>query len=280
MKRRTLLAGVSLGPGLFAGCLGRTPKADGNQTNTTNGTSPSTENNTTQMDDAQSSEIEYEQCEAPYVNPNKTELPAPAQKEITTALQGGEYETTNDLILPQVFDIQESYIKMDRTDGRTVYYTANVEKDGEINRLSLTEEFPPVGSLYFRNITPEIRTFDIRLVYHADITTDSAYKGQGDVLFDETVELAALDKVEGHKVALLDYGEYRFGTYRLEISVDGENDDVVWSMSEEHDALDNAIEYTGSGELSPPKRRLSEYGTLRNCSWDEDGNLVSGLGSH
>ena len=82
MKRRKRLSGIGVLASGLSGCLGTL----------------SGENNS----------VEYEQCGLSYID--IADLPGPARKEVTTAIGEGVYQTDGELVLPEVMDIERSYL--------------------------------------------------------------------------------------------------------------------------------------------------------------------------
>lgn len=243
--------------GMLAGCL------------SSDSTDPDANRSTsTESDTSESEEVEYEQCGKPYLN--ASELPQAAEEEVKAVLEEGAHETKDDLILPQVIDIEKSYVT---TSEPIVYYTAEVEEEGDTNRLLLHEEFPETNPLKVGNETEEDVTYDIHLEYVAEINDEADFETEGEVLFEERVEVEA----ESEGVELNDDVDYRFGTYRAAVEVIEleMEDEFIWEMYEEY-ANQGFVTINGVGNLTHMGQSESEYGMGGLCGWNEDGELTQG----
>jgi len=242
--------------GMLAGCLS-------NDFTDPDATRP----NGTESDTSESGEVEYEQCGMSYVN--ASELPQAAEEEVKAVFDEGAYETKDDLILPQVIDITESYIT---TSEPIVYYTAEVEEEEDTNRLLLHEEFPETNPLMVGNETEEDVTYDIHLEYVAEINDEADFETEGEVLFEERVEVEA----ESEGVELNDDVDYRFGTYRAAVEVIEleMEEEFIWEMYDEY-ANQGYINLDAEGNLRHMGQSESDYGVGGPpCEWNDEGELT------
>ena len=296
MKRRNLLAKAGLTTTILAGCL---KNETGENRETTDGRGNSTDESGNDSDKDGKNEVTYEQCaSSSYVT--IASLPAPAEVEILTAILDGEYKTSQNLVLPQAYNIQSTYFTRYNDKNNKIYYIVGAEKDGHLNRLRVKETFPETDPVRLSNKTTDDLTFDIRLQYanvvplHDD-RAKTIIENKGQVLVEETVEVAPpqnpmvaetdhqfpTDAEEDHITTLALGGDekYRYGSYQAEVSVNELDitESMTWVMWEEYDSP-GVIELNSRVGLSHHHGHLSEIGTLGDCEWNDNGELIEGPG--
>lgn len=178
MKRRNLLVGTGL-VATLAGCLG--------------------------SDSDVPDELKYEQC-GNYIIP-VTVFPRAVKNEVITAIEDGEFETDDELILTKVVDIDQSYLRQsDQEDSyRYQYYDMNVETFEGTTLLSAEEVLPETRSVGLSNRTENDLLVDIRIEH------------ENELLLQESIDVRA-----DTRIRLEGENEYRYGDYRAEISVPNE----------------------------------------------------------
>ncbi|WP_226482436.1 hypothetical protein [Natrinema amylolyticum] len=219
-------------------------------------------------------EVTYEQCGHTYISV-PADLPTAAEEEVLTAIEEGSYETSNRLILPQAFDLEDLYL-IQRDSRDKTYYTAETEEGGAINRLRVTETFPETGPVMLRNDTERDLTFDVRIEYAATVDHEVDIETDGEVFFEETVSVEA-----GQSTELIGDATYRYGNYLAAINIAELQlkETVSWVMWEEWDSQ-GVIRLTTEEELDHVSRAHSEIGLAPDCEWNENGDLVRGISSN
>lgn len=231
MKRRILLAAASFSLTGFAGCIGSLSEENDRET--------------------EEKSDPYEQCEDNFIHTRY--LPDSAKDEAIAAMEDGVYETENELILPKVIKIDDSYL-FRTTDDSIYYYQMTVESNGSMTLLRAEETSPEASSISMRNYSNNDCTFDLRIEY------------EGDLLIEETVDIPAQETIN------LDNDiNYQFGSYRAEIvvhSMEGsEGREMSWEVSP---GLSQAqIVIFSSGEVSYEQGDAE----IRYCKWNDDGEL-------
>jgi len=204
--------------------------------------------------------IEYEQC-GKRVIPIR-ELPAPAEDEVMIALEEGEYESDNSVILPDVMDIDESYLS---SDGSFVYYTVVVERDETVTRLQLERDYPSTSA-----------TASILNALEDDVTAEVHIenKATDEILVSETIELKADEEVEFNGDI-----EYRYGRYNAEFTItkngSKRSETVSWSDHEYIGPYPNYTIQTFSEEGMLSWEAGDHHDPLP-CEWNDNGELIEG----
>lgn len=234
MNRRTILSLLTTGTVTTAGCTSRIGLKGGNDT-----------------DNRGSDTKEYEKCGNYIIY--TYELPGSAKDEAIAAIEDNHYDTEGELLLPEVVDINKSYLSR-RKDGERVYYEMTVETDGDVTRLRAEETLPETGAVRVENATEKDLTVDIRIEH------------EGDLLVERTVDIGAQENVK-----LNENTEYEYGNYRAEVKVRNETKFETTELTWEVHSLQADIHIGPDGI-----RRLLSAHERRPCKWNGDGELVSG----
>lgn len=143
-------------------------------------------------------------------------LPGSAKDEVIAAIEDDHYETEEELLLPEVVDVNESYL-LHREGGERVYYKMSVETDGEATSLRAGETLPEPDAVWVENTTEKGLTVDIHIEH------------EGDLLVERTVDIGAHEDVE-----LNENTEYEYGNYRVEVKVHNEtkfeDTELTWEV--------------------------------------------------
>ncbi|MDS0477984.1 hypothetical protein [Natrinema sp. 1APR25-10V2] len=235
MKRRTLLTVLSMGTVTTAGCI----------TGLNRGTS---------TNNGGADQREYERCGKYIIDVNS--LPDTAKDEARTAIEDDHYETAGELLLPEVVDINGSYISR-RKDGERVYYELSVEPGGEVTRLRAEEMLPKTSAVQVENATERNLTANVRIEH------------EGDLLVEKTVDIGV-----GGDVDLDEEAEYKYGSYRAEVNVPNEKKlkatELTWGV--------NSWSFQADIVITSDRIRLRQaVAESESCKWNRDGELVSGL---
>ncbi|MFP8890617.1 hypothetical protein ACLI4U_12680 [Natrialbaceae archaeon A-CW2] len=285
MKRRDILAGVAVSTGFVAGCLsGANETSDGRRDDESEDDhSDGSENNDSDEIDedvngekAEDENGSYERCTNRVVGVGS--LPESARDEVLTAIEQGEYETEDDLILPKTIDIDNAFLASGNQNhgmdvSETNFYKANLSKTNGRMRLQVEEKVPSAGSVSLTNrlsMDEDVMMFDVRIEY---LTED-------EVLTDETVKLGNRESIR------FGGADYRWGDYRAEISTEIDDEqvssEVEWTVNnyrsvpelnvsitddESYDELIRIIRYY-------PYRHSEGLGSI--CRWNQAGELTKG----
>lgn len=239
MKRRDLLAAASITTVLTAGCLSGSDNVNGEQS----------EDNSSADDDESADEnsddIEYERCDARFVHISA--LPDPAEEEARRAIEDGEYEIDDRLLLSEVVNIFTAVF----IDGPT-YYSGITEHDGDEMRLLMEEIRPQTQPLTLQNYADK------------DVTANVRIELDGDVLVDESVEIEASEAVP-----LGDDDQYRFGSYYAEVKIEELEleDDMSWRVNESSHHSDISFDEQSLF------REFQEDSSPLYCEWTDDGEV-------
>jgi hypothetical protein len=236
MKRRNLLAGIPLVATGFSGCLsGRTNDQNDSQRT--------------------AEQINYEECSKYIVDVGN--LPSAAEDEVRAAIEDEGYETDDELILTKVIDIDQSYLEED-INGETFYYEATVETDDGSTRLFIEKVVPEhrEGPITIWNTTENDLTVNIRIEY------------EGDLFFEESIEIRA-----GETFEVKGESKYRYGVYHAEINVPNEEtiteNENTWLAYRRQ--VHPLIEIREQEGIQFGDR--NEVDAAPSCLWNEDGEL-------
>jgi len=244
MKRRNLLAGIPLVATGLSGCLsGRTNEQK-------NSEDINEENN-------------YQVCNEKTISIGR--LPSAAKDEIRAAIEDGEYKTDGELILTKVVNIGQSYLE-DDVDGEIIYYEAAVETGDSSTRLFVEKTWPKQqgGPITFENTTEK------------DLTVDSRIEYEGELFFEESIDIRA-----GEEIEVKGENEYRYGEYHAEISVPNEekilDDEDTWRVDDFYGNPTIKIRID-EGEGNDTDSIYFDYPTddaypSGPCSWNDNGEL-------
>ncbi|AGB36524.1 hypothetical protein [Natronococcus occultus] len=239
MKRRKLLASIGLGTSVVAGCLSDDEQDGGN----------------TSSGDNEVKYSDYEVCDHEWAPVNR--LPEPAEEETVAAIEGGKYETTDELLLPELIDIGTTYI----TDSGA-YYEPAVTEDGEVSQLQVEETLPREGrELTVKNRLKEDVSIDIRIEHE---------HSEGKLL-DDPVLIDEQIKIEARSQTTVSNTDY-FGEYTGEFAVSELNlsTEETWRVHE--NASTKGLWITSDEELRFEALYVRDETPF--CQWDEDGNLT------
>jgi len=236
----------------ITGCLDNTDNENGDGESNDGSMNTNTEGQNT---------ISYEQCGKRIIPIG--ELPSPAKNEAMVALEEGKYESDDSVVIPNVMDIEESYVKS--PEDSLTYYKVQVETDGNVTRLCLEKESPPVSTPPSMSNSLED---DVMIdVYIENETTD-------EVLVSETIELKAGKEIEFNGDV-----DYRYGRYNAEFIIKKNGDKISetksWTYNEyttfpaEFSILTISDEVVVGREVGPEAHPLP-------CEWNDDGELVEG----
>lgn len=223
MHRRRILAasGVALG-GLapFAGCLedGGPDADDDDRDGTDDGSDGADDGDGGGENDDGTADLdptEFEQCGRLVVSDD--EFPDPAREELRAAVDGG-YETTEEPFVPNMIDVDASYVSV---DGDT--YRIHVEREADRVRLTAEETIPARG---VRSVRLDNRT-DVDLTASLSVVRDRD---------DETMVDAATELAAGESESVGGAFQRQFGRYEATITVEptadaagDDADDLEWS---------------------------------------------------
>ena len=256
MKRRDLLAKTGLTATILAGCLNE-------------------------------NRITYEQCRNTLIDIPE-DLPKPAKIEMSTAIEENEYRTSDNLVLPQAFNLEKTYFTTRDNKNDRIYYKAKNKNDGDTNRLRVERSAPKCDELKLYNGRRENLTFDIRLKYSNVVPLDkdrtkSIIENKGRVLVEETVDVEAqgplgLEREEVPKdtttLALNSDEKYRYGSYQADVSINELDlkESITWTMWREY----TTIGWIG---VSSSRGLYHRHGgdmvdERRDCKWNSDGDLI------
>ena len=113
--------------------------------------------------------------------------------------------------------VDETFLVEEGAEDDVRYYDLEVETDGDQTRLHAEETIPETEPVEVRNRERDELTIDIHLEY------------DGETLLEETVTFES-----GEVVSLGEDLEYRYGSYRAEVTIPetGVTDDEEWSVDE------------------------------------------------
>ncbi len=240
MKRRALLTGASAA--MLAGCLTGSNNGDGSN---------------------------YEQCDAKFIRID--ELPGSAQEEVMAAIENDEYETDNNLILPKLLDIDESYLVYSDDEPslhrNAIYYSMTIEKHGDEKRLLLDKEYPPVNErLGVVNKTDDDLSLEVRI----------EHKGKQEILVEETIKLKSVDGEEppdiytsGSHNHHFDDVDYRYGPHRAKLRGENFSEEFTWEYNP-FIGNDNHHIIISEEDIGI----MYEHFDSMYCRWDSQGNLI------
>ena len=239
MKRRLVLAMVAATT-LGAGCLddGDTGDDDGGDTGDAD------DGDTGDTEEKSGENVAYDRCERRIVL--FSELPEPARDEAEIALEHGTYETDGRVVLADVMNVADAYVRYDWD-----YYAVELTEDDELTLVELVESLPEADEPRVINRTDGDREINLRIEHEGSPLVEASF-----VLAPD--EEATVD------------GDFRLGAYRAEVDADDVSDSTEWSIDESTFGTDLVVSDDGVW----PSQSVADVDV---CSWDEDGRLVSGF---
>lgn len=244
MKRRSFLAGTSLSVVGVAGCL----------------------DNSMNNDTEKEGTMEYEECTSMMIPMDN--VPEEVEKEVTTALEEGSYETDGDLYLTDIMDPESSYLKSGvpeyGTGGR--YYQPVIEASNGTMRLRMEEAIPktdrsiPLSNLSERNLSETDISVSVRVTFEPYSET-----------FDNEVIIDSDFEVSTEQGATL-VEEPKYGFYSAEIEYKSEKK-IVEQEWEVHEGVNPTLYIVDEFDEKEPFVETSPA-SIRYCEWDESGELL------
>lgn len=257
MKRREVLASIGLGSSVVAGCLRDDQQVNENTSNANNEHDAEQADETVNSDNTEVEYSEFEMCDYGFAPVNQ--LPEPAEKEAKAAIREGAYTTTDELLLPELIDIDTTYLEVGGLPNN--YYEPVVTRDGETTRLQVKEALPArAGSIRIDNRLAEDVTIAARVEHGNEELLDDP------VLVDDEITVEAETKVT------LDGTEY-FGEYHVQFELKelDLSEEDRWSVSKNSPSHKSLI--VSSDEELVMGWAVSGGGLL-SCGWDSEGNVV------
>lgn len=237
MQRRTVLGAmwVALGGGVSGCTIQSPPSTPGPDDTDARSTPPPTPIGTPDQPSSPAPG-EFDRCEKLVIRIEN--LPDPAREEAALALEEGRYETDDELYLPHVMPLSESYLAEGEADDEE-YYVATVDRDGATTTLEVEPTIPSWGSesLIVANDTDDRVTAEIRVDRrrHSETVVEETLS----IPPDEDARTRPFDRV--------------FGTYRVEIRTDQFSDNFEWEETEMQSPMGEfVITSTGVTRIPPP----------------------------
>lgn len=264
MRRRSLLAGIGLTTAALAGCMGSDeaePESGDNdeERKNENGDNDGGRN-------GENKDIEYEKCDNTTVGIQN--LPEPAKDEVLTALWNREYETSDDLTLQQVIDVDKTYLAMP-----DVTFKAEIEKVGVRTFLRLEPKRPLATPPDLNLYAPETEEDDVTVNLSVLIVNDSGLLINE--TFEETVSPDPIrSTIELRK--LIDQNsdlEYRWGRYRGKFTVENGGDEWTEEVEWIEAALTSVFDIPINVKTGRIRPKTVEMGAIPPCKWNDDGEL-------
>lgn len=213
----TLAASTAASTLALAGCLSDGPATDGSDrtgtTEPTDSTDPTESTDSTREGTAEPpNPYAFERCER-FIVRYET-LPAVGREEVDVALAEGYYETTDEPYVPHLFDVDESFL---RVDGD--HYRVSVRDDGDVARIELTETIPTRGAVSFGITNEGSESVDaaVRVTRQRD----------GEVVVDDSATVAA-----GEGAMLGSAFDRTFGEYVATVETERVTETVRWEERE------------------------------------------------
>ncbi|GAA0678176.1 hypothetical protein GCM10009020_27990 [Natronoarchaeum mannanilyticum] len=196
-------------------------------------------------DDEKSS---YERCSWYIIEIDGShELPEEAEEEAMAAIEGERYETEGKLVLEEIMNADEQYLRYDDQ-----YYDPVVEKEGDTSYLTAHKTTPETGPLTLENGIGDDIVVDLSLTY------------EGDDFLSETVEIE-----EGNDVKIASEKGYPYGSYEGTLETETLSENIGWTAASQKVKREPRYDIHEEYVQGP---WVGDYDT-RPCSWDEDGEL-------
>ena len=210
---------------------------------------------------------EYEECPQTVILGEN--LPDEADKEVTTALEDGSYETDGDLHLAELMDPNSSYVRIDPEDPdgppwTRIYYRPVIESGNGTTRLTLEEAIPTVpGSISATNALDGDVTVSITVEWEP--YSDSFDE---EVLVDDDFEIAA------ERSATLISGEFRYGKYSAAVDFHSGKDvgEAGWGLRTGNRLPTLRLITSRTGEKRAEARQA--VSDMRYCEWNGAGEVT------
>jgi hypothetical protein len=236
MQRRTVLGAlwVALG-GRMSGCTIQKPSSTPVSDDTDVSPTPDLTPPETSDQPSTPAPDEFDQCETLIIRIEN--LPDPAQEEAAVALEEGRYESDDELYLPHVMPLSESYLAEGEADDEE-YYVATVDRGGATTTLEVEPTIPSWGaeSLIVANDTDDRVTVEIRVDRRRD--SEVVVEETLSIPPDADVQTTPFDRV--------------FGTYGAEIRTDRFSDRFEWEETEMQYPMGEFV-ITSTGVTSLPR---------------------------
>lgn len=178
---------------------------------------------------------EYDTCSRMVVP--RSSFPTPAQEEIRTAIEKGAYETDEMPYLPNLIDVESSYVEVESTT-----YRVHIDL-GETTRIELEAETPTRGE---RSFAVENATDD---PFSGTITVERV---GGEVVLTETLELDANGRASAGAF------ERVFGDYLVTVETESFEDTLRFDERESAMPLEGVVVDGESEEVVPLPRAVME----------------------
>lgn len=190
----------------------------------------------------------YDECDTDII---RTEhLPKPAHREVTASIEDGRFETDGELVLEEVMDTKESYLRHDDD-----YYDPVVETTGEGTRLELEKTLPEATPIGIDNRTDDRQTITLRIEH------------EGELLLEDEFELEAGEGGSiGEDVSNGEDVGFRFGRYHATVETETMSRPRNWRLNEQYPSVELAVTDTN---IELVKAVVDPY----YCNWDESGRL-------
>lgn len=245
MRRRTVLAAsttLAAAPlAALAGCVDDDSEDDAAGNGSPDDTDTPTEPVGSTHDRAPD---EYDTCSRMVVP--LSSFPNPAQEEIRIALEEGAYDTDGEPYLPNLIDVESSYV-----DAEGTTYRVRVER-GETTRIELEAETPTRGE----------RSFAVENGTNEPISGSvTVERVGGEVVLSETLELDANGRVSAGAF------ERVFGDYLVTVDTESFTDTLRFDERESAMPLEGVVVDADGAEVVPLPRAVMELVSCLDV-WD------------
>ena len=245
MKRRTLLVGSILLSIPFAGCLSESQDEGGENES----------DDEKNVNREGTEKAEYEKCGGRTTSIE--ELPESAKEEAVAAIENGEYETADRLLLPELIDLSGAYLVY-WGESDTKYYTAHIEEMDAKTILHLKETLPETNPVRISNRLDQ------------EVTLDITIKHNDDEIVNKRAEIQSNESARINGDIKYRYGQYQATAFVEELELSA---DFSWEISETKSA---GIEIYRRDNSDPKIGAVQDQATPNFCAWNEKGELISG----
>lgn len=198
----------------------------------------------------------FEQCETLTVGIEQ--LPDPARNEVETAYENDQYETGDELYLPNVIDIETTYIERDSE----YFLQATVESSEGTNRLTVSRTTPTWGesSLDLTNDTDDPHTVGIRVLRQQNWQED-----EEELVVETTVEL------DDDETVTIGEFDRKFGVYSAEATINGSVYQTTWEEEASQGVLRELGISRRDGDIELlPEQQPHVHADGFDCDWDSN----------